>query len=71
MPKNPLRRGRGGIWCRLKFFEGVNTEILSFCCQNIKKDRPIDGGSKTEVQLSSIVFSEFYFNLLQIAANWK
>lgn len=44
-------------------------EILSLCCQNIKKDRLIDGDSKTEVQLSSVVFSGFYFYLLQIAAN--
>lgn len=71
MPKNPLRQqGGGGIKCRLKFFEGVNIEILSFCWQNIKKNRLVDRDCKiTEVQLSSVVFSGFYFNLLQIAAN--
>lgn len=55
---------------QIKVFEGVNIEILSFCWQNIKKDRLVDKDPKiTEVQLSSVVFSGFYFHLLQIAAN--
>lgn len=77
MPENPLRQQEtGGIRCRLKFFEGVNIKILSFCWQNIKKDRLAGKDSKaerepkiTEIQLSSVVFLGHYFNLLQIAAN--
>lgn len=65
MLENPLRQQEiGVIWCRLKFFEGVNIQTELFCWKNIKKDRLAGNDSKAEKKAQNNRDSTLVFRIL-------